>query len=211
MCRSKAAMQPDLLFIMNRGRLIWFLVDSSYTVDDVKRKIFETLGVRPDQQAIFYRNERLRDGRTLEAYNIANASELRLQVISPEPSDFSLAEADEDGRRGLHRAAAEGNLKLVKWLIDSKKAHINAKDHSSETALHAAAYKGNFEVVKFLVENNVDVNVMDIFGMTALKIAMDHCKRSGSLGKDKAKDYVEIVKLLKAKTNVKKKKGCNLM
>jgi hypothetical protein len=195
---------------MNRGILIWFLVDSSYTVDDVKRKIFEALGVRPDQQAIFHRHERLRDGRTLEAYNITNGSELRLQVISPEPLDFSIDKADEVGRRGLHRAAAEGNLKLVKWLIDSKKADINAKDHSGETALHAAAYKGNFEVVKFLVENNGDVNVLDIFGMTALKMAMDQCKRSG-LGKDKAKDYVEIVKLLKARTDVRKRRGCNLM
>lgn len=123
---------------------------------------------------------------------------------------MSIDKVDEVGCRGLHRAAAEGDLKLVKWLVE-KKARINAKDHSGQTALHKAAYKGDLKVVRFLVENTADVNVLDIFGMTALKMAMAQCKRSGSLGRDATKEYAEIVKLLKAKTHVKEKMSCNLM
>jgi Ankyrin repeats (many copies) len=165
--------------------------------------------VRPDQQAIFHRNERLRDGQTLKAYNITHESEVRLQVLSPEPWDFgSIHNADKDGRRGLHRAASKGNLKLVKWLVE-KKADINAKDHYGQTALHEAAYEGHLKIVRFLVENNADVNVLNIFGTTALKNAMDQGESLGRAARAEAEDYEGIVKLLKAKTVVRKEESCN--
>jgi hypothetical protein len=69
-------------------------------VDYVKRKIFDELGVRPDQQAIYYEGQQLRDGQTLRYYNIGNMSEVRLQVLSPESSG-SVRKADEQGQREL--------------------------------------------------------------------------------------------------------------
>jgi Ankyrin repeats (3 copies) len=166
--------------------------------------------VRPDQQAIFHRNERLSDGRTLKAYNITSGSEVRLQVLSPEPWEFgSIHNADKYGQRELHRAAAKGNLKLVKWLVE-KKADINAKDHYGHTALHEAADYGALKVVRFLVENNADVNAVDIFGNTALQKAMNRYEH-GYSARATTDNYVKIVQLLEAKTAVKKKKSCNLM
>lgn len=81
----------------------WFLFDfSDMPVDSVKRKIFDALGVRPDQQAIFYEGQQLRDGRTLGYYKINYTSGVRLQVLSPESSD-SVRKADEKGQRKLGR------------------------------------------------------------------------------------------------------------
>jgi hypothetical protein len=77
-------------------------------VDYVKRKIFDELGVRPDQQAIFYEGQQLRDGQTLRYYKIGNMSEVRLQVLSPESSS-SVRKADEQGQRELSREAKGGS------------------------------------------------------------------------------------------------------
>jgi hypothetical protein len=76
-------------------------------VDYVKRKIFDALGVRPDQQAIFYKGQQLCDGQTLQYYKIGHMSEVRLQVRSPESSD-SVRKADEQGQRELVRGDAKG-------------------------------------------------------------------------------------------------------
>ena len=77
-------------------------------MDYVKRKIFDALGVRPDQQAIFYEGKQLCDGQTLQYYKIWHMSEVRLQVLSPESFD-SVRKADEQEQRELGRGDAKGD------------------------------------------------------------------------------------------------------
>ena len=77
-------------------------------MDNVKRKIFDELGVRPDQQASYYEGQQLRDGQTLRYYKIEHSSEVRLQVLSPESSD-SVRKAEEQGQRKLSREAKGGS------------------------------------------------------------------------------------------------------
>jgi ankyrin repeat protein len=70
----------------------------------------------------------------------------------------------------LHKAAKEGNLKLVKELV-SKGADVNAKDKYGRTPLHYAAKEGHLDVVKFLVSKGADVNAKDEKGNTPLDAA----------------------------------------
>jgi len=94
-------------------------------VDKVKRKIFDALGVRPDQQALFYEGQELRDDQTLQYYNLVHMLEVRLQVLSPE-SSASVCKADEQGQRELGRDDAKGDsdIAIVKPLRDTENVAV---------------------------------------------------------------------------------------
>ena len=77
-------------------------------MDYVKRKIFDALGVRPDQQTIFYEGQQLCDGQTLRYYKIGHMSEVRLQVLSPESSD-SVHKANKQRPRERGRGDGKGS------------------------------------------------------------------------------------------------------
>jgi len=49
-------------------------------------------------------------------------------------------------------AARNGNLELVKYLIEERHLDVDARTNLGETILHLAALSGNLELVKYLIE-----------------------------------------------------------
>ena len=70
-------------------------------------------------------------------------------------------------------AAAEGHVKIVRWLLDTERAKIEEKDGNRKTALLFAAREGRLEVVEcLLTEYKANVNEKCVDGRTALWYAV---------------------------------------
>ena len=75
---------------------------------------------------------------------------------------------NKSGVYPLHWAAGNGNLELVKKLVE-KHAYVDVLDgYRDETPLSWAAKKGQLEVVKYLVEKGASVNNSDRYKETPL-------------------------------------------
>ncbi len=78
---------------------------------------------------------------------------------------------DHEGQTSLHKAAANGHLDLVRYLI-SQKADLNSVDEQGKTPLNLAIQKNHLNVVQYLIEEEkINVNVLDTFGSTPLDSA----------------------------------------
>ena len=74
----------------------------------------------------------------------------------------------------LFKDIVNGNIKLVKELINNKQIDINARDRHGRTALILASFMGFAPIVKFLLDNGADVNLKeDTNGDTALHIIVN--------------------------------------
>lgn len=76
-------------------------------------------------------------------------------------------EKDGMGFTSLIRACAEGNLDLIKSLIE-RDADIEAKNNDGRTALMWACENGSVEIVSFLIGKGANLNAKDNQGLTAL-------------------------------------------
>ena len=105
------------------------------------------------------------------------------------PRDTNDAE-NTDGITALHCAAENGDIAVVKYLVEHG-ANVKAQDALfSRSAIHFAADKGNLECIRYLAEKGADLQDKDIHGATALHYAV----RSGHLDAvkylvDKKMDY----------------------
>ena len=73
----------------------------------------------------------------------------------------------------LHIASWNGNLEIVKYLIETCHVDKEAKNNNGRTALHCASANGHLEIVKYLVENgHIDKDAKDIDGRSAHDLAM---------------------------------------
>ena len=77
----------------------------------------------------------------------------------------------------LHKAAHEGNIEIVKFLV-SEGADVNIKSPNGSTPLHQAAASENtadvakrVEIAKFLIFQGAEVNVKNDKGETPLGVA----------------------------------------
>ncbi|KAK7420625.1 hypothetical protein QQZ08_010317 [Neonectria magnoliae] len=77
---------------------------------------------------------------------------------------------DEEGGTALGWAAEEGQVEVVKLLLD-KGADINAQGGHYGNALQGASSRGQVEVAKLLLEKGADVNLPDELGRTPLFFA----------------------------------------
>ncbi|EPQ59325.1 ankyrin, partial [Gloeophyllum trabeum ATCC 11539] len=59
---------------------------------------------------------------------------------------------DKEGETALHKAALNGHLSIVKYLLPDK-ADVHARDADGWTALHNACSKGYLDIVRWLCEN----------------------------------------------------------
>ena len=78
----------------------------------------------------------------------------RQNLFSDDPPSFL-----QDGRTGLHVAAASAYHDVVKVLLYHK-CTVDARDHDGITPLYLATYHGNYEVMKMLVGAFANVNAV---------------------------------------------------
>jgi ankyrin repeat protein len=71
----------------------------------------------------------------------------------------------------LHVAAGTGKLEMVKLLVISYKANVNARDKLGRTPLFLSARNGKEDVVAFLLENGASKEQEDRMGNTACSVA----------------------------------------
>jgi ankyrin repeat protein len=90
-------------------------------------------------------------------------------------SGADLEHKNEDGQRAIHIAAENGNVDILKALLEAKpRADIAAKDKDEQQAIHIAAKNGNVDVLKALLEAkpSADISAQDKIGCTPLLFAI---------------------------------------
>eukprot|EP00961_Rhodomonas_salina_P217506 2939340-Rhodomonas_salina.1 len=78
---------------------------------------------------------------------------------------------DESGHRPLHYAAAEGNVGMMRLLIEKKAGVSAATETDKKTPLHFAVKFQNLPAVELLIRYGVDTKAVDFAGKTALAYA----------------------------------------
>jgi len=76
-----------------------------------------------------------------------------------------------EGLTMLHWAAAQGDLELVKSLVEEGKTPVDIRDRDGRTPLLVAAAGGKTAVIGYLVSQGADLGALDKAGRTALHAA----------------------------------------
>jgi len=105
----------------------------------------------------------------------------------------------QGGSTSLHLAAVNGDLEMVKLLLDLK-VDVYARDALGLTALHEAAGIGHTEMVVYLVERGAKLHARDEDGDTPFNLAEDlgHMETAQALNKlERGEDRSKILQVLK--------------
>ena len=78
------------------------------------------------------------------------------------------------GKTALHRAAEDGHIALVAYLLESK-ADLSVGDNKGRSPLHWATYRGQTKMIKYLVEKGVNPNIRDDDGRAPMHYAFRKC------------------------------------
>ncbi|PWA80880.1 Ankyrin repeat-containing protein [Artemisia annua] len=84
----------------------------------------------------------------------------------------------KNGFDAFHIAAKQGDLEVLKVLMEAQSELSMTCDQANTTALHTAAEQGHIEVVKFLLEKNSSTATI---AKSNLKTALHSCARKGHL------------------------------
>ncbi len=104
----------------------------------------------------------------------------------------ALDKKDKVGRTALMRAAHDGQIDVVNFLLEHG-VSVNATDGVNRTALHHAAMCGRLNVVKTLLDHGAFYQGVNSGDVTPMKLAKWNQNISGN---DRA-DYTQIIALLK--------------
>mmetsp|Transcript_21898 Transcript_21898/g.28688 ORF Transcript_21898/g.28688 Transcript_21898/m.28688 type:complete len:434 (-) Transcript_21898:290-1591(-) len=107
--------------------------------------------------------------RTNDIYEACLKDDLkRVSEIFNSTFHFDLNVINEtSGQSPLHLAVQNGNMKLVKMLVQ-KGANTNLLNSNQATPLHLACIVGKCEIVKFLVFNGADISIKSKYESTPL-------------------------------------------
>ncbi|XPS75225.1 putative ankyrin-repeat protein [Ascochyta lentis] len=85
---------------------------------------------------------------------------------------------DKRGQLPLHRAAAAGNVPMMKALLDTGKSPLNATDVDGQTALHHAVSEGHGDAAMLLLQRGAEWEKKDTWDKVALDYVPDAKTRS---------------------------------
>ena len=106
---------------------------------------------------------------------MVNVTKALLEKHAASPSEGQenwVDAASDEGVTPLLAAASEGHTAILKQLLSTGKADVNAKDKESTTVLMAAAARGHLECIKELLAiKDIKVNEQNMDGHTALMFA----------------------------------------
>jgi ankyrin repeat protein len=87
---------------------------------------------------------------------------------------------DFDGRTALGHAAAEGQIDIVRFLIDHG-ANINSQDNFGYTPLHFTCQNQHVEITRLLLGKGALIEIVDKFGNTPLSRAVFSSRGRGEV------------------------------
>jgi ankyrin repeat protein len=107
-------------------------------------------------------------------FDAAEKSYLGIVTYFVENECHSINAKDNLGWTALHKAAFNGHLNIVQYLV-SKGADLNTENKSGKTALNYAVEKDYLEIVKYFIEaQGLDVNAKNSLDWTPLQSAAFH-------------------------------------
>ena len=149
------------------GRLpLHYALQYNENPDIIRMLIAETGGELPDTEDAPRAGFLRRPALHLAAEN-GNPAITRL-LLSEYKQDVHTT--DSDGATALHVAAAVGNIRTVKVLIESGSS-VDAQDGMGRTPLHTATINGRSEAIDVLLRNGADPTLIDNAGNTMLHFA----------------------------------------
>ncbi|XP_051164216.1 alpha-latrotoxin-Lhe1a-like [Leptopilina boulardi] len=86
--------------------------------------------------------------------------------------DDQITAEDKNGFSIFHYACRNGNLEMIKLLLE-RGAKINVKTKNGKSVLHNAAKHDDLKLVKFLVEHGADINAKDKNGKSVLEYGFE--------------------------------------
>jgi tetratricopeptide (TPR) repeat protein len=82
-----------------------------------------------------------------------------------------LTARDKDGTNALCYAIREGEVEIIRFLVEKKLFDPNTRSSDGSTSLMIAAADGSQDLVRMLIAQHADMNMQDKKGMTALMFA----------------------------------------
>lgn len=150
--------------IRSRDAVISQFVKYGVNIDKLR------LGEFDQKQEEYDQEEYEEEEKTLLHYHAALRNSLGVFLMVKHGADIQANSGYEKGT-ALHRAAAGGCAKIVRFLIE-RGVDVNARDWEKRTPLHFAAAGGHVAAIRLLFENGADINAQDELGYTPLHVMM---------------------------------------
>ncbi len=123
--------------------------------------------------------------------------ELKVAVALIQKGVNLLAPRNSDGLTPWHMAVMKGDIVLVKAMLASNHATINAQTTGGLTALHIAAEKGDVLMLEFLLTNNASVALTDKKNRLPLELALrEYHENAALLLAEKTRDQADKLLVL---------------
>lgn len=100
------------------------------------------------------------------------------RILSDTDNKKIINYANSDGLTALHQASIDGNIKMIKYLLE-KGADINVTDNEGWNCLHASASCGYVEIARYLVDQGINIAEVTCDG----ELASDVCEDSPKMAR----------------------------